>query len=898
MHRRAPLLVSLCLLAACGTKPSADGSDTLVDPDRDTDVSRDTDTRTDTDVSPDTDPGVDTARVGEVTINEVSCRSPEWVELAITNANVDLGGYRLTDTPDVAGSGVVFPAGSIGRAWDLLTVDALGFGVDCDGDTLALFDATGAEVDRVTIAPQLVGQTWGRLPDATGAWSTTAPSQAAPNAPWVRLDDSALFDPYRPFEVALTLPPGAVNALAIDPRTYTNGRARIVGFDGTTLFNGQIGIRIKGQYGSARTLDGKAALKLDLNWNGSGGSALGVHKLTLNNMVQDGSKIHEWLAYSLFRAQGVPTPRTGYAHVTLNGSDMGLYLNIETLDDVLVPRTFPSTQHLYEGKYGQDLVVENVDDLEVDMGSEGDRGDLEALIAVMDAAPYGHEWEAAAPYLDEPEVITTLAIETWIGHWDGYGPTRNNYSFHFDDQGVLTLLASGTDQTFGSYIDMFSGQGRLLNACLTDAVCWMEYATALDDLMVTLDGRDFETELRNLSAFLRPRLVADPRRESSVEDYDAGLEATIDFLYGRRAEAGPIVDCELDPTGDVDGDGAWCRRDCLEGDPTIHPGAVDVCGDKIDQDCSGWPDDDPSCPDCTPLRVAGHRYLACSTPRTWAEAEANCAAQGSALMIPNTPAEQGVAVRLRTMARDQDSWLGLTDAAVEGTWLGVDGSPVSYAPWASGQPNDSGGQDCGLITVAGDWNDQPCTRRTPSLCEDACTPGQDDDHDGHLRCGDDCDDTNPTVYAGAPEICGDGIDQDCDGRIDGQPSCPDCVTQTIGGAGTYAACPAPRTWYDGRAQCQALGMDLVSIDSTFENGKVWAFAQSVEVADYWIGRNDLASEGSFVDADGTTSNFKAWSPGEPNDWGGYEDCAHFWSGSAVWNDNNCDVGMGTLCERP
>ena len=46
------------------------------------------------------------------------------------------------------------------------------------------------------------------------------------------------------------------------------------------------------------------------------------------------------------------------------------------------------------------------------------------------------------------------------------------------------------------------------------------------------------------------------------------------------------------------------------------------------------------------------------------------------------------------------------------------------------------------------------------------------DGDGHeaLGCdGDDCDDADPQVYAGAQEQPGDGVDQDCDGLDDGEP---------------------------------------------------------------------------------------------------------------------------------
>lgn len=65
-----------------------------------------------------------------------------------------------------------------------------------------------------------------------------------------------------------------------------------------------------------------------------------------------------------------------------------------------------------------------------------------------------------------------------------------------------------------------------------------------------------------------------------------GTTSTETCEWGCTAAASDADDaCALAPDGD--GDGVRADTDCDDTLETTHPGAVDVCGDEIDQDCSG-----------------------------------------------------------------------------------------------------------------------------------------------------------------------------------------------------------------------------------------------------------------------------------------------------------------------
>ena len=76
-------------------------------------------------------------------------------------------------------------------------------------------------------------------------------------------------------------------------------------------------VRLKGQQGSKRSIDDKPALKIAVQ---NGQRIFGLENLTLNNVVQDPTMLHEVLGYRVYADAGVTVPEARYLRLTINGS--------------------------------------------------------------------------------------------------------------------------------------------------------------------------------------------------------------------------------------------------------------------------------------------------------------------------------------------------------------------------------------------------------------------------------------------------------------------------------------------------------------------------------------------------------------------------------------------------
>lgn len=537
------------------------------------------------------------------------------------------------------------------------------------------------------------------------------------------LESDAFFAQDGIARIDLALDDVAIASLWDAPTTYVHADAQIELANGEVLELPDIGVRLKGVYGSFRNLDQKAAFLLRFDEFDPDQEPLGLEKVALNNMVQDPSMIHEQLAYALFRDAGVPAPRTSYARVFVNDELYGLYATVEATDNnVYLEGWFGNDDgNLYEGEYGSDFYPGWGPSFDLDNGTDVDFADIEALAAAFDAMNDPATFvEDADAVIDVARYLQFAATEIFIGHWDGYAWTRNNYFVYRGDDGRWTFMPWGLDQTFFDYLPIWGGDGRVQRMCGDSVPCRQQLAAAFVDVGQRVVDLGLVERCDALRELIDEAMQEDPRRE-----YDAGtvywaIGVAQDFLGSRAADIEGQFVCTDPTTVDDDGDLAHgCGYDCDDDDPEVYPGAPEQCNTR-DDDCNGLLDDDPMCPQCivAPL-LGGDTVSYCFTPRTYDDAEADCVEQGGHLVSIHSQAEQDAIVDRAFGIQTTSWWIGFDDRAIEGSFAWIDGTPLDFAEWAGGEPNDSGGvEDCTHIADwgGGAWNDIGCDASLPYVC--------------------------------------------------------------------------------------------------------------------------------------------------------------------------------------
>jgi hypothetical protein len=109
-----------------------------------------------------------------------------------------------------------------------------------------------------------------------------------------------------------------------------------------------------------------------------------------------------------------------------------------------------------------------------------------------------------------------------------------------------------------------------------------------------------------------------------------------------------------------------------------------------------------------------------TTTATWTNAETKCASDGGTLVSIDSKTVN--TALYNAYSTSLPFWIGYTDAAVEGTWVWVDGLTSVYNAWSSNSPDNTGPNggpaNCAvMLSSPGEWNDRKCGDSNKYICQ-------------------------------------------------------------------------------------------------------------------------------------------------------------------------------------
>ncbi|XP_043201191.1 C-type lectin domain family 4 member F-like [Amphibalanus amphitrite] len=135
-----------------------------------------------------------------------------------------------------------------------------------------------------------------------------------------------------------------------------------------------------------------------------------------------------------------------------------------------------------------------------------------------------------------------------------------------------------------------------------------------------------------------------------------------------------------------------------------------------------------ACPDGW-IRRSDGCYIISSSRASWTYAKRLCSSMDSRSQLASVHRENDDLVTSLASSVGQSVWIGLFRRSSSSTsatqWAWVDGSPLDFTNWASGEPNngrgfwslDSGNENCGLLLSSGVWNDEGCAEVNRFMCQ-------------------------------------------------------------------------------------------------------------------------------------------------------------------------------------
>jgi hypothetical protein len=520
---------------------------------------------------------------GRIVINEIMAsngltlkneagRAGDWIELFNpTNQDVPLGGYSLTDNVAIPGKAVL-PTGLVLKAggYLLLWLDAAAAAnagpnhvvlpLASEGGVIALARPDGTFISRLMYGAQETDFSAAREPDGSDFWKIEwhpSPGAANPAGSGSPLPPARADTPIEQVPAAgdvsekllgftalsqlrIDISADGIAKLTTDPRTYVP--ATLV-FDGRAY--GPVGLRLKGS-GSFETIDRKPSFRINVDEYVADAKFYGLKDLTLNNMHDDPSMMHERLAYWVARNAGIPASRATHAMVSVNGQAAALYTNVETVKRKMIGRWFKNPDGVLFS--ATDVDFTNSDPLHggrddipfYELQSKvDDRSLLNGLARALTMPSPDQAMAAAATYLNVDAFLNYWAFTAVTGQLDAmpYSMPGDDYFVYGNpDDKKLYILPWGVDETMGADdVDVIAEVHSVLaKTCAASPACLRGFINKCWALLGKVESMNWVAEHDKIAQQIATLTRMD-QRKSYADAEVARMQADMRyFLVDRR----------------------------------------------------------------------------------------------------------------------------------------------------------------------------------------------------------------------------------------------------------------------------------------------------------------------------------------------------------------------------
>ncbi len=304
-----------------------------------------------------------------------------------------------------------------------------------------------------------------------------------------------------------------------------------------------VAVRYKGNgtyLRSQRSL--KRPFKVDLNKFTKANALAGRTTLNFANLVTDDSCLHDTLAYEVYRAAGVPAPRTAFARLflTTNGPSvqhLGVYALIENLDQDFSAERFGTRQGVMFKPVTPNLFADLGDDWSDYEGAYDPKNKPTAaqsrrVIEFSRLLTHANDTEFSAragEFIELDEFARFLAVTVLLSSYDSFLSNGQNFylwlspdtqRFQFlpwdldNAWGKFGAAGSATDRAEASIMHPWIGEHRLLERLFTVPDFQRRYRSALEGLLADVFVPEkLHRRVDELATVLRPLVAEESARK-------------------------------------------------------------------------------------------------------------------------------------------------------------------------------------------------------------------------------------------------------------------------------------------------------------------------------------------------------------------------------------------------